>query len=157
MLHDIYLYLLQNIQSISVFYFVSSWIQWPLQDRLSASAAFASQAGLALVAGCIFTDQTDGRPLRCMVQDEMSQFALQLVQRAHSIGAQSTETPATPRSLASSQEVWRRGGKSWVELRGRNHGCNKIYRHSDIITLHTSRFIMKGTSKWGSFSKELKT
>jgi len=38
-------------------------------------------------------------------QDEMSQFALQLVQRAHSISAQSTETPATPRSLASSQEA----------------------------------------------------
>lgn len=34
--------------------------------------------------------------------------------------------------------------------------CNKIYRHSDIITLHTSRFIMKGTGKWVSFSKELK-
>lgn len=35
-------------------------------------------------------------------QDVLSQFALHLVQRAHSIGAQSTETPATPRSLASS-------------------------------------------------------
>mmetsp|Transcript_69781 Transcript_69781/g.110276 ORF Transcript_69781/g.110276 Transcript_69781/m.110276 type:complete len:288 (+) Transcript_69781:79-942(+) len=38
-------------------------------------------------------------------QDVLSQFALQLVQRAHSIGAQSTETPATPRSLASSAEA----------------------------------------------------
>ena len=34
--------------------------------------------------------------------------------------------------------------------------CNKICRHSDVITLHTSRFIMKGTGKWVSFSKELK-
>ena len=97
-----------------------------------------------------------------MVQDEMSQFALQLVQRAHSISvpcsgrvlagsramlrcwvsielhgfcgvlhllpmtspmfkAQSTETPATPRSLASSQEETGQGQDlGGVEM---DHGC----------------------------------
>lgn len=37
-------------------------------------------------------------------QDIMSQLTLQLVQRAHSIEAQSTETPMTSRSLASSHD-----------------------------------------------------